>query len=168
MAQQNAIQAERQQHAAEIIARLKTCAPEGLARYSIEIAYLYGSVAQGCPLPSSDVDIALVLTELPPPYQRLTLELEIQAALEDACQLSPVDVRTINQAPLMVQGRIIQKGILLYSRDKERRIGFEILTRKKYFDYQPTAARMEQAFLDHIRKKGLSHGQSKNPRLYSK
>lgn len=114
MAQQNAIQAERQQHAAEIIARLKTCAPEGLARYSIEIAYLYGSVAQGCPLPSSDVDIALVLTELPPPYQRLTLELEIQAALEDACQLSPVDVRTINQAPLMVQGRIIQKGIWLF------------------------------------------------------
>ncbi len=166
MTQQD-IRVERQQCAAEIIARLKAHAPEVLAKYPIEMAYLHGSVARGCPLPSSDVDIALVLTELPPPYQRLTLELELQAALEDACNLSNLDVRTINQAPVMVQGRIIQEGVLLYSRDKDRRTAFEILTRKKYFDYQPIAARMERAFLDYIRQKGLLRGQAKNARINS-
>jgi predicted nucleotidyltransferase len=158
MTQQD-IRGERQQRATEITARLKACAPEVLAKYPVEIAYLHGSVARGCPLPSSDVDIALVLTELSPPYQRLTLELEIQAALEDTCRLSNLDVRTINQAPVMVQGRIVQEGVLLYNRDKDCRIAFEILTRKKYFDYQPIAAWMERAFLDHIRQKGLSRGQ---------
>jgi hypothetical protein len=32
------------------------------------------------------------------------------------------------------------------------------LVRKKYFDYRPTAERMQRAFLDYIRKKGLWHG----------
>ena len=164
MQSQNKLQIERQQRAAEITQRLKSCAPEVLAQYPVEIAYLHGSVARGCPLPTSDVDIALVLTELPPPY-----ELKIQAALEDACGLTNMDVRAINDAPLMVQGSIIQEGTLLYSRDKERRITFEILIRKKYFDYRPTATRMQQAFLEHIHQKGLfQHGQSKNPRLHSK
>ena len=168
MTRQQDVQVERQNQAAEIISRLKAHAPEILAHFPVDMAYLHGSVAQGRPLPSSDVDIALVLTELPPPYERLILEFTIQAALEDACGLTNLDVRTINEAPLMVKGSIIQEGLLLYSRDKDRRLAFEILTRKKYFDYQPTAARMQQAFLSHIRRKGLSGGQSKDSHLHPK
>jgi predicted nucleotidyltransferase len=152
------VRLERQQQAAEIIARLKACAASVLAGYPVDIAYLHGSVARGTPLPDSDIDIALVLSEMPPAYERLKLEFEIQAALEDACQLANIDVRTINQAPIMVQGPIVQEGVLLYSRDKAQRVAFEVLTRKKYFDYKPTAEWMQQAFLDHIRKKGLNRG----------
>lgn len=158
MEEDNNVRLERQRRAAGITDRLKTCAASVLSKYPVEAAYLHGSVARGRPLPSSDVDVALLLTELPLPYERLTLELTIQADLEDACQLSDIDVRTINHAPLLVQGRIVQEGILLYSRDKARRVAFEVLTRKKYFDYQPVAERMQQAFLDTIRKQGLSHG----------
>ena len=168
MEQQNSVQTERQERAAEIITRLKAHAPQVLAKYPVEIAYLHGSVARGRPLPSSDVDIALVFSQLLPPYEHLILELEIQAALEDTCDLAKVDVRTINLAPIMVQGQIIQEGVLLYSRDKDDRVAFEILTRKKYFDYRPTAAWMQRAFLDHIQKKGLSRGQSKNAHVYPK
>ncbi|MCZ7574642.1 MAG: nucleotidyltransferase domain-containing protein [Ardenticatenaceae bacterium] len=162
MEQQNDVRVEREQRAAEIIARLKACVPKVLAEYPVEIAYVYGSVARATPLPSSDVDIALVLTESPLPYERLMLELDIQAALEDSCSLSNFDVRAINQAPLMVQGPIVQEGRLLYERDKDRRVAFEVLTRKKYFDYLPTAERMQRAFLNHIRRKGLSSGQSED------
>jgi hypothetical protein len=168
MSQHNEIQTQRQRQADEIITRLKASALEVLAQFPVEIAYLHGSVARGRPLPSSDIDIALVLTEVPPPYERLTLELSIQAALEDACGLTNLDVRSINEAPLVAQGDIVQEGILLYSRDKEQRVAFEILTRKKYFDYQPIATRMQQAFLEHVRQKGLSHGQSKNRRPHFK
>lgn len=155
MKQQSKVQIERQRRATEIITQLKACAPDVLARYPVDIAYLYGSVAQGCPLPDSDIDIALLLTDLPPPYERLQLEFTIQADLEDACHYSNIDVRAINQAPLMVQGNIVQEGILIYSHDKDQRVAFEVLVRKKYFDYRPTAERMQQAFLDHIRKEGL-------------
>jgi predicted nucleotidyltransferase len=133
-----------------------------LAKFPVEIAYLHGSVARGCPLPTSDVDVAVLLTVLPPPYDRLRLEFDIQAALADACGLSNLDVRAINGAPVMVQGNIVQEGVLLYTRDKDRRVAFEVLTRKKFFDYRPTAERMEQAFLDYVRRKGLSRGQTKD------
>jgi len=159
---QTDIRLERQQHAADITARLRACVPEVLAHYPVEIAYLHGSVARGTPLPTSDVDIALVLSESPPPYERLKLELTIQAALEDACGLSNLDVRAINHAPIMAQGSIVQEGILLYNRDKASRVAFEVLTRSKYFDFRPTAERMQQAFLDHIRREGLTRGQTKN------
>ena len=168
MKPQNDFQIERQSQAAEIIARLKAGAAEVLSKYPVEIAYLHGSVARGCPLPDSDVDIALVLTELPPAYERLQLELEIQAALEDACDLSNLDVRTINYAPVMVQGGIIQEGILLYNRDKAHRIAFEVLTRKRYFDFQPVAKRLQQSFFNRIQKKGFGRGQSKYHRFHSK
>lgn len=159
------IQLERQRRAKDITVRLKACAAEVLAKFPVEIAYLHGSMARGCPLPTSDVDVAVLLTELPPPYDRLRLEFDIQAALEDACSLSNLDVRAINEAPLMVQGHILQEGILLYNRDKDRRVAFEVLTRKRYFDFQPTARRLQQAYFNRIRREGLLRGESKHHRV---
>lgn len=166
MKRQNNIRIDRQRRAIDIISRLKAGTIDTLAKYPVEIAYLHGSVARGCPLPSSDVDIALLLTELPMPYERLMLELEIQADLEDACDLSNLDVRTINDAPLMVQGRIVQEGILLYERNKNLRVAFEVLVRKRYFDFQPVARRLQQAFFDRIRKEGFANGQSRYRRIH--
>jgi len=160
MIEQPHIRIERQRRAAQLIDRLKTRAPDVLAGYPVDVAYLYGSVARGRPLPSSDIDVALVFTERLSPYPRLLLELEVQAALEEACGLTGLDVRSINHAPLTVQGRIVQEGLLLYERDRDRRIAFEALTRRKYFDYRPTAERMQRAFLDLVQRKGLTRDRS--------
>ncbi|RMF04125.1 MAG: nucleotidyltransferase domain-containing protein [Chloroflexi bacterium] len=150
--------ATRQQCAAEIIATLKKCAPTVLQNFPVDIAYLHGSVARRTPLPTSDVDVAVLLSVEVPAHEQLMLELKIQAALEDACHLSNLDVRSINHAPVMVQGKIVQEGVRLYSRNNARRVAFEVLTRKKYFDYRPTAQRMQQAYLERIRQKGLRYG----------
>ncbi|MCK6624787.1 MAG: hypothetical protein L6R45_06375 [Anaerolineae bacterium] len=45
------VKIERQRRAAEIITRLKECAPEVLAEYPVEMAYLHGSVARSCLYP---------------------------------------------------------------------------------------------------------------------
>lgn len=110
--------------------------------------------------PLSDVDIALLLIAPLPPYERLTMELTIQGDIEAACGLSPVDVRAISEAPLTVQGRIVQQGILLYERDRARRIAFEIETRKRYFDFAPVARRLRDAFLQRVHREGLLYGVS--------
>lgn len=128
------------------------------ARHPVEIAYLHGSVARGRPLAHSDVDIAIVLEEVPASYERLLLEIQIQAEIEDAYQLTKVDVRTINHAPITVKGAIVQEGQLLYCRNKPTRVAFEALTREMYFDYLPTARRMQKAFLEHVQKHGLRRG----------
>ena len=154
----NPFQKERQATADAIVNRLQNCVAEVFARYPVEIAYLHGSVAHGQPLSHSDIDIAVVLTDVPPAYERLMLELQIQAEIEDTCQLKNVDVRTINHAPITVRGEIVQEGQLLYTWDKAYRVAFEALTREMYFDYRPTAQRMQQAFLDYVQKHGLTHG----------
>lgn len=148
----------RQQEAARIIKRLKEVLPRILAEYAVDVAYVYGSVARGTVMPFSDVDIALVLCESPPPYERLNLELKIEAAIEDASGLGGLDVRAINEAPLLVRGEVVQEGIRLYERDHARRVAFEIETRKRYFDFEPVARRLQAAFLDKIRREGLLYG----------
>ena len=165
---QNTVKAQRQQRANRILARLREVIPSVLTRYPVDAAYVYGSVARGTVMPFSDLDIALLLSPpLPPPYERLKLELTLQGDIEDACGFYPVDVRAINQAPLMVQGQIIQQGVLLYERDRARRILFEVATRKRYFDFAPVARRLQEVFLKRVHKEGLLYGQSRNPDLDS-
>jgi predicted nucleotidyltransferase len=152
----------RARQATEIVHRLRAVAPEVLGRYPVDAAYVYGSVARGTPLPDSDVDIALLWDTPPAPYQRLLTELEIQAALEDASGLARLDVHSLNDAPLNVRGAILAESILLYCVDHDHRVAFEVNTRKRYFDFQPLAARLRQRILARIREKGLHYGQTRN------
>jgi predicted nucleotidyltransferase len=158
---QEQIKTQRQQQSNEMLVLLRQILPFVLPQYPVEAAYVYGSVAQGTMTPFSDVDIALVLCESLPSYDKLMLELDIQGAIESAIgktKLAPMDVRAINDAPLTVQGRIVQEGVLLYERDRARRVAFEVETRKRYFDFAPVARRLRDAFLQHVHQEGLLHG----------
>ena len=135
-----------------VLAKLRAELPRLLVEQPVMLAYLYGSVAEGYALPTSDVDVALVL--LPDhglsSYQRLCLELKLAAELEASCGLDPVDVRSLNDAPLMVQGKVVTEGVLVYSRDDDFRVDYETLTRKRYFDFLPVARMMRRAYFEHM------------------
>jgi len=133
---------------AYIIELLKQHLPDTLRHYPVLLAYVYGSVAMGCPTPLSDVDIALVLA---PDcgldaYQQFMMELDIEAEIERRCGIQNTDVRSINNAPLKVQGQVVTRGLLLYSRDEDFRVVYELYTRKRYFDFQPVLAMMREAY----------------------
>jgi predicted nucleotidyltransferase len=130
-------------------------APGVLKRYPVVAAYVYGSAASGKMLSTSDLDLALVLEAPPDPYDRLQMELKIQADVEDAMAFAPVDVRAINDAPIMVRGNIVQNGIRVYESDRGARVDFEVATRKRYFDFAPVARRLQKAFLEHVLKEGM-------------
>ncbi len=97
---------ERQIEASQIIQALKVHLPNILQGRPVLLAYAYGSVAQGCMTPFSDVDIALVLARgsALAAYQRFLMELEIGAEIEKRCGIRDADVRSIDHAPLRVQG----------------------------------------------------------------
>jgi len=133
---------------AHIVELLKQHLPDTLRHYPVLLAYVYGSVAMGCATPLSDLDIALVLA---PDcgldaYQQFMMELDIEAEIERRCGFQNADVRSINDAPLRVQGRVVTRGLLLYSKDEEFRMAYEIRTRKRYFDFQPVLAMMREAY----------------------
>ncbi|PKO21028.1 MAG: hypothetical protein CVU38_16945 [Chloroflexi bacterium HGW-Chloroflexi-1] len=135
-----------------VLPQLRAVLPRILAGRPVLAAYLYGSVAEGYARPDSDVDVALVLTADHglSPYQRMLMELGIAAEIEDDCGLREVDVRSIDDAPLMAQGMVITEGLLLYQRDEIARADYEILTRKRYFDFQPVARMMRDAYFKHM------------------
>ena len=72
--------------------------------------------------------------------------------------LPSIDVRIINEAPLLVRGHILQEGILVYEGDHQARVNFEVATLGRYFDYAPIAKRLQQALLDHVRREGILNG----------
>ena len=140
----------------KIIPALKRELPEILNLEPVMLAYLFGSVIEGYAQTTSDVDIAVVLS---PDYQgsayeRMLLEFKIAESIEDKLGISKADVRSINQAPLTVRGHILTKGHLLYSRDEEYRVDYEVYNRSRYFDFQPVEKMMHEAFLQKYREKG--------------
>lgn len=133
---------------------LREALPDILCDQPVMLAYLHGSVAEGYARSWSDVDIALVMAPEhgKTPYECLMIELAIEGELEARCELPNADVRHIDQAPLMVQGRVVTKGILLYSRDNDFRIDYEVYTRKRYLDFKPVADRLREAYFQRIRE----------------
>jgi predicted nucleotidyltransferase len=95
------------------------------------LAYLHGSAAAGRMTPLSDVVIALVLDEEAlPGFPRLQFELMAADEIEQECGVNQADVRIINDAPLMLRGRAVTDGILLFVRDQSKRIAFKTRTRR--------------------------------------
>ena len=146
----------------KILTCLRTQMPQILAEQPVMLAYLYGSVVDGSASSVSDVDIALVFEpgRLFSPYERMRRELHIAAETEDRCPFREADVRSIDNAPLTVQGRVLTEGILLYSRDEDFRVQYEVYTRKLYFDFLPVEEMMRQAFFERVKQEGFTGGKA--------
>jgi predicted nucleotidyltransferase len=134
---------------------LRQCLKDVLIHYPVALAYLYGSEAAGRATPLSDVDIALVVFDKDHvPKSRLELELRVEEEIARICGIGNIDVRVMNDAPLMVRGEVVTSGILLYCRDEVFRVDFETSTRSEYFDFLPVAAMHRQAYFERLSKRG--------------
>lgn len=147
----------------DVIATLREHLPEILRNRPVALAYIYGSAAIGYTTPLSDIDVALVISpdaDLDA-YQRVLLEMAIQGDIEHRCGIANVDVRSIDRAPLRVQGKVLTQGKLLYARSDVFRIDYETRTRKLYFDFRPVLDMMRSAYFSRLgtslREKGLLH-----------
>jgi predicted nucleotidyltransferase len=98
-------------------------------------AYLFGSTARGEAGARSDLDVAVLLTDEPPP----TLEGLGSDLADDLTEVTgkPVDLVILNRAPADLVHRILRDGVLILERDAEARIRFEMTSRNEYFDLLP-------------------------------
>jgi predicted nucleotidyltransferase len=147
----------------QVLPCLKTEMPGILSGRQVLLAYLHGSTVDGTALPGSDIDIALVFEEgcNLSSYERMKVEFDIAWEVQQRCEVYEADVRSIDRAPLEVQGRVLTDGLLIYSRDEEFRVEYEVNVRKRYFDFLPVINQMREAFFEHLRTKGVSGGQAR-------
>lgn len=145
-----------------LINQLRQILPGILQDTPVMLAYLYGSIATGNALPTSDVDIALVLCHTETgssllPAERLQLELTVEGALEQFGIRKP-DVRLIDNLPILFRGQVALQGVRLFSRDEVARVEFETRTWKEYLDFEPVIQMMRQAFFKGIQEHGFKLG----------
>lgn len=108
---------------------------EALRRGGARFAYLHGSRAGGQPGPGSDVDVAAWFGGPVDPDA-------VQATLPGR-----VDLLVLDDAPLVLAGRVALRGRLLFDDDPAARVRWESTTRKLYADEAP---RRRQARADFV------------------
>jgi predicted nucleotidyltransferase len=109
-------------------------------------AYLYGSYAKGLSHRFSDLDVGIYVEGLD---TKVCLNLELSLSLRIDEKLGHVvqsEVRVLNHLPLVVKGRILADGELIYSRDEINRIEFETQIRKACFDFLPVIQQYQNAY----------------------
>lgn len=124
----------------EVVSKLKVFLKK---RKEIIFAYIHGSFAEG--IPFNDIDIAVYVEENFISREEATdYSLKITAEAEMVTKISPLDVKVLNYAPIGFK-YFSTKGILLFSKDEEKRCDFLEETWKRYFDLLP---KRKQILLD--------------------
>jgi predicted nucleotidyltransferase len=130
--------------------KLHKIAPTIFKRTLVLFAYLYGSYAKGLSHRFSDLDVGIFVEDMD---RKACLDLELMLSLridENLGHVVQSEVRVLNNLPLVVQGRILADGELIYSRDEINRIEFETQVRKAYFDFLPVIQQYQNAYRERV------------------
>jgi len=134
----------------DIIRKLQHVSLSVFSSYPVLFAYVYGSCATDTAHSFSDLDIGIYLQ---PDFDDHAYKIEMALALELDKKLGHVietDVRALNNLPLTFLGQIVTEGILIYSRNENARVDFEVGIRKRYFDFMPVLQNYNKAYIESI------------------
>lgn len=104
----------------------------------IEVAYIFGSTAQGKINVLSDIDIAIILDsqQVNEKLYRYGYKAEILTDLIKLLKTNNVDLVILNEANSLLRHRVLYFGNLIYSKNEKKRIQFQIDTINKYNDFR--------------------------------
>lgn len=134
-----------------LAAYVERCKAAIAALPEIELAYWFGSRAQGKGTPLSDWDFAVKYN------QEMTWkqQLKIRSVIADCLETEDIDLVDWDQAPLTLRFSIVQEGVLLLSRDESLRVDLETVTRSRYWDFEPYLREYQEAFFQRVIERGL-------------
>lgn len=115
---------------------------------TVTAAYLFGSMAKGKTTGESDIDLGLLLKDDFNLLANFDYKLRLIRELEELTS-KRMDIVFINTADPILQYEIRKHGKLVFERDKQKRIAYEILARKMYFDFLP----MHKKYISQIMSK---------------
>jgi len=111
------------------------------------VAYLFGSYARGIQTINSDIDIAILLRDIP--EEMLDYYLDLISELSKILTRE-VDLIILNTAPPLLKYQVIRHGRLIHCKDEEARIKFEARTQDEYLDFSRAMERYDECFLKKI------------------
>lgn len=113
----------------------------------VQVAYLFGSHARKVSTLKSDVDIAILLSEIP--KSPLDYSLYLINRLSEIVG-EDLDLLILNIAPPMLKYQVIKYGKLLFSRSERVRVMFEVKALKEYLDLSRVLERYNKCLMDQL------------------
>lgn len=98
----------------------------------VKLVFLFGSTADPDRREVRDIDLA-ILTETPLELDQL---LRLRADLVDAVG-APIDLVSLNDAPIVLAHEVADAGRCLFARSPEIETDFVVRARSRYLDWQP-------------------------------
>ena len=107
------------------------------AQKNVAAAWVFGSEARGRQKKSSDVDIALLLEDVPSGSERVALRSGLASALSPLFGRE-VDIVILNTAGSLLKYQVARDGKILFERHKGGAKRFRLNALHEYFYYLPT------------------------------
>lgn len=161
-----------------IIQRLK---PYFSEKEGIVAAYLFGSRAGASSgaKPEPDIDIAVLLDETHASGDTLDIKIKLAREIGELLKIDYLgsvnnrgkpnefgilDIVILNEAPPVLLHEVIKHNLLIFERDRKKRIDFEFYSELKYLDTIPLRKILWEDLVKRI-KEGTFGGKRKNTEL---
>jgi hypothetical protein len=106
----------------------------------VRVAYLFGSTARPSAVPPRDLDLAVCAR---PPLTLPEL-LRLQGQLQEAIR-RPLDLVSLDEAPIVLAHEIIEGGRCVYARSPDDETELVTRTRMRWWDWLPVRERQWRA-----------------------
>ncbi|MDG6244555.1 MAG: nucleotidyltransferase domain-containing protein [Methanolobus sp.] len=126
------------------------------AEECVELAYLFGSLAEGKGGALSDIDIGVYLSGTLTKADRGRKRIELIGRLMSLLRSDRVDLVLINDVSPVLKFEIIRPNVLLFERDPDLKVDVEQRIMSVYLDWKYYEDRMNQHLLKRIMEKGLT------------
>lgn len=124
------------------------------SRVEVAAVYLFGSHGTEFEHPLSDIDLGVVFTR----SVTLAEELNLDASLSLYVKHDLVDLVNLNRAPIALQFRALQEGLLVYEGDYYKHSDFIECVIKTYPDYAVKYAIFAHDYEQALKEEYDSHG----------
>jgi predicted nucleotidyltransferase len=120
----------------------------------VELAYLFGSTAEGKEGPLSDIDIGVYLSSKLTKGERIKKRLEFTAELADLLKTDKIDLIIMNDASPVISFEIIKPNIPVFIKDEDLKLDVEQEIMSRYLDRKHHENLLNRVFLEMIHEKG--------------
>lgn len=104
-----------------------------LEKYNINLIYIFGSYAKGKNDKNSDLDVAVLLEKGYSPLDKLSLIGD----LIDIFKRDDIDLVILNDGNPVLEHQVIKHGKLVYMKDEDIKVNYEVRVLKVYMDMEP-------------------------------
>lgn len=105
-------------------------------KYNAQLAYLFGSRIDGSGDSFSDLDIGVVFGKVLQFDKKIKIYSYLTEKIEQILEFKPVDVIFMDEVPLELQFEIITHGKLIFCKNDNFRVNYEIGIQRKYMDFK--------------------------------